>query len=150
MMRARFPLLSLVTLLVVPTARAESPSAQLSLRQAVDRALARNPLVVDSALEVRRTEGMAAGVAGVLVENPLLSVEGGVHRDQQGWTGNQLALGLRVEQPVDVFGQAGTRRQAAGGLVEWSRARLALARAEVGARTHLLYVAAQVARARVA
>jgi outer membrane protein TolC len=105
--------------------------------------------VVESTLEWRRAQSAAGGVAGVLAENPLLSVEAGLHRDQ-GWVGNQGALSLRVEQSLDLFGQSGTRRQAVTDVVEWARARLALARAEVAARIHASYVAAQIAGARIA
>ena len=138
------------TFLALSTASARADDlAQLSLRQAVARALARNPLVVESVLEWRRTQGAAEGVAGVLAENPVINVEGGIHRDQ-GFAGNEAALSLRVEQPLDLLGQAESRRQAAHGAVEWSRSRLALVRAEIAARTHGLYVAAQVALARIA
>ena len=68
--------------------------ASLSLRQAVDRALERNAIVIESTLEWRRAQGAADGVAGVLVENPMLSAEGGIRRDQ-GWIGNQPSLALR-------------------------------------------------------
>jgi cobalt-zinc-cadmium efflux system outer membrane protein len=122
--------------------------ASLSLRQAVDRAIERNPIVIESTLECRRAQGAADGVAGVLAENPVLSVEGGVHRDQ-GWIGNQPSLALRLEQPLDVLGQAGSRRRAATDLVALAKARLALARAEIAARTHTVYVMGQVAAARV-
>ena len=143
------PALAAALLSARPLRAEPSDFAQLSLRQAVARALARNPLVVESALEWRRAQGAADGVVGVLAENPVISVEGGLHRDQ-GWTGNEASLGLRVEQPLDLLGQAQTRRQAASGAVAWSKARLDLARAEVAARTHVMYVAAQVARARIA
>ena len=54
-------------------ARAQPPDfAGLSLRQAVDRALERNALVIESTLEWRRAQGAADGVASVLVENPVL------------------------------------------------------------------------------
>jgi outer membrane protein TolC len=122
--------------------------ASLSLRQAVDRALERNAIVIESTLEWRRAQGAAEGVAGVLVENPMLSAEGGIRRDQ-GWTGNQPSLALRLEQPLDLLGQAGTRRRAATDLVTLAKARLALARAEIAARTHTVYVMGQVAAARV-
>jgi outer membrane protein TolC len=122
--------------------------AQLSLRQAITRALARNPLIVESALEVRRARGMAGGIAGVLSENPVVSVEAGLHRDQ-GFPGTEAALGVRVEQPLDLLGQAGSRRNAAQGTVNWSQARLDLARTEITARGHALYVASQVARRRI-
>lgn len=121
---------------------------QLSLPQALDRAMVSSPLVVESTLEWRRTQGASSGVAGVLAENPLLSVEAGLHRDQ-GWVGNQGAIGMRLEQPLDLFGQSSTRRQAAADVVEWARARVSLARTEIAARTHAVYVAAQVARARI-
>ncbi len=150
--RLHFVTLTLASLASLPVARARAQSEipdRLSLRQAVDRALAANPLVVESTLEWRRAQGAASGVAGALAENPLLSVEAGLHRDQ-GWTGNQGAIGMRVEQPLDLFGQSSTRRRAMSDLVEWSRARLALARTEVGARAHAGYVAAQVAEARIA
>jgi cobalt-zinc-cadmium efflux system outer membrane protein len=122
--------------------------ASLSLRQAVDRALARNPIVIESTLEWRRAQGVADGVAGVLVENPVVSAESGVRRDQ-GWKGNQPSLALRLEQPIDVLGQAGARRQAAQDVVTLAQARLALAKAEIAARTHTVYVMAQVAATRV-
>jgi len=130
-------------------ARAQPPDfAGLSLRQAVDRALERNALVIESTLEWRRAQGAADGVASVLVENPVLSAEGGVRRDQ-GWTGNQPSLALRLEQPLDLLGQAGARRRAAGDLVAFAKARLAVARAEIAARAHAAYVMAQVAATRV-
>jgi outer membrane protein TolC len=128
---------------------ATSDFANLSLRQAIDRAIERNSLVVESSLECRRTQGAADGVAGVLVENPVLSAEGGVHRDQ-GWTGNQASLSLRLDQPLDLLGQAGSRRRAASDLVVLAKARLALVRAEVAARVHTVYTVIQVALARVA
>lgn len=123
--------------------------ASLSLRQAVDRALARNALVVDSTLEWRRTQGFASGVPGVMVENPVLSAEAGVRRDQ-GWVGNQPSVSMRLEQPLDVLGQASARRRAAADLVSFAEARMKLVRAEVAARVTTVYVTAQVAAARVA
>jgi outer membrane protein TolC len=123
--------------------------SHLSLKQAIARALERNPMVVESALEWRRVQGVADGVAGILAENPVVSTEAGLRRDQ-GWRGNQNSLGLRIDQPVDLFGQAGTRRQAASDVVVWAKARLDLARAEIAARARLVYVAAQVASTRIA
>jgi outer membrane protein, heavy metal efflux system len=133
------------------TSATAAPSVQsaFTLKQAVARAVERNPLVVESALEWRRAQGAAAGVAGVLAENPVLGVESGLHRDV-GWSGNQGGLAVRVEQPIDVLGQAGARRRAADGVVRWAESRLALVRSEITARTHLLYVAAQIARVRLA
>jgi cobalt-zinc-cadmium efflux system outer membrane protein len=136
-------------LLVSPQAGAEtSDFTQVSLRQAITRALERNPLVVESVLEWRRTQGAADGVAGILADNPLVSAEGGIRRDQ-GWSGNQGSVALRLEQPVDLLGQAQGRRRAAGDLVTLAKARLALAKAEIAARTQMVYVATQVAGARV-
>jgi cobalt-zinc-cadmium efflux system outer membrane protein len=123
--------------------------AKLSLRQAVDRALAKNPLVVTSALEVRRAEGAARGLAGVLADNPLFTAEAGYRRDQ-GLEGLQGSFAGRLEQPLDLLGQAGARKQAGADLVSLAKARLNLARSEIVARTRILYVAAQVARARIA
>jgi len=144
-------LLSLVaTSLAARSAQAQGADfSSLSLRQAVDRAIERNPVVVESMLEQRRAQGAADGVVGILSDNPVLSVEGGVRRDQ-GWSGYQNSLGLRVEQPIDLLGQATARRRAAGDIVSWAQARLALARAEIAARAHLAYVAAQVTRTRIA
>ena len=122
--------------------------SRLSLKQAVARALERNPVVVESTLESRRAQGAADGVAGILADNPMIGAEGGVRNDR-GLYGNQPSLAFRIEQPLDLFGQAGTRRQAAGDVVAWSKARLALARAEIAARTQVVYLAAQVASARV-
>jgi len=143
-------ILSIVTTLLAPrSAIAQTGDlSHLSLKQAVARALERNPVVVESMLESRRAQGAADGVAGILAENPLVSVEGGVRRDQ-GLFGNQPSVTGRVEQPLDLFGQAGARQRAAADLVVWSKARLALARAEVAARTRMVYLAAQVAGARV-
>jgi cobalt-zinc-cadmium efflux system outer membrane protein len=122
--------------------------SRLSLEQAITRALERNPAVVESRLEWRRMQGAAEGVAGVLVENPLVSAEGGVRRDQ-GWVGNQPSIAGRIDQPLDVFGQAGSRKRAASDLVVAASARLALVRSEIGARVRLLYLSAQVAKARI-
>jgi multidrug efflux system outer membrane protein len=145
------PSLTFIATLLASTAASGEPEefARLSLQQAIARALERNPMVVESALEWRRVQGAADGVAGVLAENPVVSTEAGLRRDQ-GWRGNQNSLGLRIDQPVDLFGQAGTRRQAAGDVVVWAKARLALARAEIAARARLVYVAAQVASTRIA
>jgi len=123
--------------------------ARLSLEQSVARALERNPMVIESALEWRRAQGAATGVAGVLADNPVINAEAGLRRDQ-GWRGNQNSLALRIDQPLDLLGQAGSRRQAAGDVVVWAKARLALARAEIAARAKVVYVAAQVASTRVA
>jgi len=119
----------------------------LSLKQALALALERSPIVVESALEWRRFQGAAAGVAGILAENPIVSAEVGPRRDQ-GWGGNQSSVTGRLEQPLDLFGQAGTRRRAAQDLVTAAKARLALARAEVAARVRLVYAAAQIATVR--
>jgi outer membrane protein TolC len=136
-------------LLLPGGARAQVPDAAgLTLRQALARALERNALVVESTLEWRRAQGAADGVAGVLAENPVLSAEAGVRRDQ-GWVGSQPSVYLRLDQPLDLLGQAGTRRQAAAGLVNFAKARLSLARAEIAARAHAVYVVAQVAQRRV-
>jgi outer membrane protein TolC len=140
----------IVTLLASAAASAEPDEfARLSLAQAIARALERNPMVVESALEWRRVQGAADGVAGVLAENPVVSTEAGLWH-VEGWRGNQNSLGLRIDQPIDLFGQAGTRRQAASDVVVWAKARLALARAEIAARARLVYVAAQVASTRIA
>jgi outer membrane protein TolC len=139
-----------VTLLPSSTAIAQSNDfSRLSLKQAVARALERNAIVVESALEWRRAQGATSGVAGILAENPVVGAEGGVRSDQ-GLSGNQPSFAVRIEQPLDLFGQAGTRRQAAEDLVTWSKARLDLARAEIAARTHVVYLAVQVAGARIA
>jgi outer membrane protein TolC len=124
-------------------------ASELSLKQALAVALERNPIVVESGLEWRRFQGAAEGVAGILVENPLVSAEGGVRRDQ-GWAGNQSSVSGRLEQPLDLFGQAGSRRRAAQDLVVAAKSRVALARTEVAARVRLVYTAAQVAGARIA
>jgi outer membrane protein, heavy metal efflux system len=143
-------LVTLSVLLGSGTALAQPADfASLSLRQAVDRALARNALVIDSTLEWRRAQGAADGVAGVLVENPVFSAEGGVRRDQ-GFGGNQPSVALRLDQPLDVLGQASARRRAAGDLVTFAKARLGLVRAEIAARVHTVYVMAQVAATRIA
>ena len=144
-------ILSIVVTLLAPRAAIAQTSdfSRLSLEQAVARALERNPVVVESMLESRRAQGAADGVAGILAENPVVGAEGGVRNDR-GLFGNQPSLTLRIEQPLDLFGQAGTRRQAAGDLVAWSKARFALARTEIAARTHMVYLAVQVAGARVA
>lgn len=137
-------------LLATGAARAEpDPFARLSLQQSIARAVERNPLVVESTLEWRRVQGAADGVAGILADNPVISAEAGLRRDQ-GWVGNQSSVAVRIEQPLDLFGQAGTRRQAAGDVVVWAKARLALARAEIAARARLVYVAAQIAGTRIA
>jgi len=130
---------------------AEEPAAfsQLSLKQAVARAIERNPLVVESTLEWRRAQGAAAGITGILAENPVVSAEVGKRKDQ-GWFGYQNSFAARVEQPLDLLGQAQTRRHAADDQVTWAKARLSLVRAEIGARTQAAYVLAQVARTRVA
>lgn len=119
----------------------------LSLHQAIAVALERNPIVVESTLEWRRLQGAADGVAGILAENPMVSAEVGGRRDQ-GWSGTQPSVTGRVEQPLDVFGQAGTRRRAAQDLVVAAKSRVALAKAEVMARVRLVYAAAQVATVR--
>lgn len=140
-----------VGVLLVPGAAGAEPDefARLSLEQSIARAIERNPMVVESVLEWRRVQGTADGVAGVLAENPVVSAEAGLRRDQ-GWRGNQNSLAVRIEQPLDLLGQARTRRQAAGDVVVWAKARLALARAEIAARARFVYVAAQVASARIA
>jgi cobalt-zinc-cadmium efflux system outer membrane protein len=131
------------------TAFPEAPAdGKLSLHRALALALEHNPLVVDSTLEWRRFQGAADGVAGVLVENPVISAEAGIRRDR-GWVGNEPSVTGRIEQPLDLFGQAGTRRRAAQDLVVAAKSRVALARVEVAARVRLVYSSAQVARARV-
>ena len=130
-------------------AEAEPEALRLSLKQAITIALDRNPMVVESGLELRRARGAADGVAGVLAENPLFNAEGGARRDL-GWSGQQPSVAFRLEQPMDLLGQAGTRRRAAGDLVAMAKARFSLVRAEIAARTHVVYVAAQIAQARVA
>jgi outer membrane protein TolC len=148
-------ILSVVTSFVVTQLASRSVVAQpndfsrLSLQQAIARALERNPIVVESALETRRAQGAQSGVAGILAENPVVGAEGGVRSDRGSFS-NQPSLAVRVEQPLDLFGQAGTRQRAAADVVAWSKARLALARAEIAARTQMVYLAAQVASARVA
>jgi cobalt-zinc-cadmium efflux system outer membrane protein len=124
-------------------------TAALSLQEALAVALQRNPIVVETTLDWRRFQGAADGVAGVLAENPMVSAEAGIRRDQ-GWVGNQSSVTGRLEQPLDLFGQAGTRKRAAQDLVVAAKSRVALARAEVAARVRLVYTAAQVAGARVA
>jgi outer membrane protein, heavy metal efflux system len=127
---------------------AQAGSESLSLRQAIAVALERNPIVVDSSLEWRRLQGTAEGVAGILVENPVVSAEVGGRRDQ-GWSGTQPSVTGRVEQPLDLFGQAGSRRRAVQDLVVAAKSRVALAKAEVAARVRIVYATAQLAMARV-
>lgn len=143
-------LLASLLLLGVPakTVAQASDGGALSLKQALAVALDRNPIVVESSLDWRRLQGAADGVAGILAENPIVSAEGGIRRDQ-GWVGNQPSVTGRLEQPLDLFGQAGTRKRAAQDLVVAAKARVALARAEVAARVRLVYTAAKVAGARV-
>lgn len=136
------------TLTVTPGA-AISDEAELSLARALALAIARNPVVVQSTLEQRRLEGAALGVAGILADNPVLSAQAGIRRDI-GWVGNQPSVIGSLEQPLDLLGQAGTRRRAADDLVAAARARVALAKVEVGARVRLAYLTAQIATARVA
>ena len=146
----RLVLVAVGSVLAAGAASAEPDEfARLSLQQSIARAIERNPMVVESALEWRRVQGAADGVAGVLAENPVVSTEAGLRRDQ-GWRGNQNSLAARIEQPLDLFGQASTRRQAAGDVVVWAKARLTLARAEIAARARFVYVAAQVANTRIA
>jgi outer membrane protein, heavy metal efflux system len=140
---------SVLIALAGPSLAESTDWSRLSLEQAVARALERNPAVVESRLEWQRRQGAADGVAGVLVENPVVSVEGGIRRDQ-GWVGNQTSVSGRIDQPLDVFGQAGSRRRAASDWVLAASARLALVRSEIGARVRLLYLAAQVGKARIA
>lgn len=143
-------LLPLAALFSSDAATAEPVAfSQLSLKQALARALERSPLVVESTLEWRRVEGAAAGIAGILAENPIVSAEVGKRKDQ-GWVGYQNSYAGRVEQPLDLLGQAQTRRHAADDQVVWAKARLSLVRAEIAARTQALYVLAQVSRTRIA
>jgi outer membrane protein, heavy metal efflux system len=78
----------------------------------------------------------------------VLSVAAGPHHDVDT-TGYQTAVSGRIEQPLDVLGQASSRRQAAGALVEAAASRLALVRLEIEARIRLAYLEAQVAIARI-
>ena len=143
-------LAAVASLLATSAAHAEPDEfARLSLQQSIARAIERNPTVVESMMEWRRVQGAADGVAGILADNPVVSAEAGLRRDQ-GWVGNQGSVAVRIEQPLDLFGQAGARRQAAGDVVAWAKARLALARAEIAARAKLVYVAAQITSARIA
>ena len=139
---------ALVIALAGPSWAESTDWSRLSLEQAISRALERNPAVIESRLEWRRMQGAADGVAGVLVENPIVSVEGGVRRDQ-GWGGNQPSITARIDQPLDVFGQAGSRKRVASDVVAAAAARLALVRSEIGARVRLLYLATQVAQHRM-
>jgi outer membrane protein, heavy metal efflux system len=128
-------------------AEASRPYAGLSLRQAIELGLQRNAALVEANYDEHRLQGAAEGMAGVLAENPILYSEAGVRRDS-ALPGNQTSISARIEQPLDLLGQAGSRRQAAVGKVKTARARRALVRVEVAARVHQRYLAAQIAIAR--
>ena len=136
--------LSLALILALPPTRATADDfAVLSRNQVVELALSQNPVVVDSRLEWEREKAARGGVAGILADNPTLSAEAGRRRDP-GFPNPQASVGARLDQPLDVFGQAGTRRQAADDRVAFAKARFDLARAEIAARALALFVAAQV------
>lgn len=140
--------LFLATLMPANSAAAPSgPYARLSLRQAVELGMQHNAALVEAQYDEHRLKGAADGTAGILAENPILSSEAGFRRDA-AWTGRQASLAARIEQPLDLLGQASSRKQAAGALVTAARARRALVRVEIAARVHQTYLAAQIAIAR--
>ena len=149
-MHPRYITLALaLTLILFPTLATAEDFATLSRQQVVELALAQNPVVVESRLEWEREKAARRGVAGILADNPTLSAEAGRRRDP-GFSNLQGSVAARLDQPLDVFGQADTRRQAADDRVAWAKARWDLARAEIAARAEALFVAAQVSEALLA
>ena len=134
-------------LIAVPaTARAsDAPEPlRLSLDAAVELARRNSPLVKEAEAEVARARGARLGVEPLFPQNPTLAFDAGP-RDQADEAGTKFSYQMRLEQPVELFGQRARRLEAADQQITLSQARLALIGAEVAVRLRRAYVEALIA-----
>ena len=123
-----------------------SLAAPLSLDDAVERALDRNPDVLRARAEVEAAE-LARRGAGAPSANPALTVEGG---PRIGTSGPQADVGVSLEIPFDLGATSRRRRAATSDDLDASRSRLAWTELTVATTTRELIAAALAADGRVA
>src|SRR5690348_17031679 len=104
--------LCLVALVPASAAAATTTAApeRLSLDAAIERALARSPLVRLARRQRDTAASLRVGAATLLPANPAVSVGAGVRNDRSRSVppANGAEWQLRVEQSVEVAGQRGT------------------------------------------
>jgi outer membrane protein, heavy metal efflux system len=124
-------------LLLLPGIASAAPVAALSLSQALARAEASLAVRLAGA-EVTRARGARLGQQPLLPGNPLLMFDVGPRRQDSS---TLTSFQLRLEQPLDLFGQRGVRLAAADQAVALSQSLRAAIRAAVRAQVRLSYVA---------
>ncbi|WP_141594032.1 TolC family protein [Myxococcus sp. AB056] len=119
--------LSLGLLVAVPAA-AEQRS--LSMEEAVQLALQRNPDVRSEEAEVQAARARLSGASLLLQSNPEVDVAAGPRRRDGN---SSIDYTVQLSQRIEVSGQRGARVEAASGALGAAEARLGTRRAEVAA-----------------
>lgn len=120
----------------------------LSFDQAIALGVAKSPLVRRAEAERQVAEAGRVGAGVLLPVNPYLSANLGRRRDVSGSLppATGLEWGLRLELPIEIANQRGTRLREADRLIDVARRREQLAKVEARARIASVYVSLQLAR----
>lgn len=153
-MRGSFARLGLAVVFV-PLVAAAAPDVMtdgtprvLSFDQAIALGVAQSPLVRRASAERQVAEAGRIGAGVLLPVNPYLSANLGRRRDVSGSLppATGLEWGLRLELPIEIANQRGTRLREADRMIEVARRREDLAKVEARARIASVYVSLQLAR----
>jgi len=122
----------------------ESAARALSLEEATEVALRRNPLYRLTQTDVEREIGARKAAEPLLPGNPVVNFEAGPRNLDDG-SGTQFSYKAFLEQPVDVAGQRGKRLTAADERIRLAQTRLAAVDAEIRGRARAAYISVLVA-----
>lgn len=136
---------ALLVFALIPASAAAQPVLELSLEQAVVRAVSRSPAAEVAAADVAVAEAGVIEARQFAVENPTLELAAGPRFDEP--TTVDLEAGLR--QPITLGGVRGAAVAVAEHDVEVEQARAAAARLQVAERAAAAYVRALHARRRL-
>ena len=123
-------------------APAAAPRPVITLEAALERGEQHSPLVRRARRRCQAVAAQQVGAGQWLRNNPQLALSAGGRRDTSG--SRPAAQGpeflLRLEQPLEVAGQRGTRMAEAEAALQVARARLLQARIETRARLRAAYL----------
>jgi len=145
-LRERFVLTILLCLALSPFG---AEAEDLTLEEAVTRALASNPEVVAAAADVEVARGHRAGAGLLLQENPELSGAVGP-RSRPGGAEEDLDWEVSATQSFEIAGQRGARIDATSAALAAADARLAERQAEIAAQVREAFGRVLGAEARAA
>lgn len=136
---------AVVAVTAIPAIAAEPPLS-LSLVEATRIALRDSPAYQIAATEVERSRGARLAATPPFPDNPIVSFAAGPR--EQG-VGPQTSYAAEVLQRIDLFGQRGTRIEAADQQVALAEVRLRAVAADLRAQVRTAYVAALISARRV-